>query len=175
MLPPRPPHARAAVAFALAAGLSLAAFSALADRPATDRSVASQILNQQAAAPSASAMTRPLSEARRALERADSALAAGDATNARHLEGLAREWAELAIDVGRAADAEKDAGAAQQSAADTAQKVQRARAMLDELAARKARAQGEWNEWNARADAGAAPQPSARPAPPAGKPKGARR
>lgn len=155
------------VALAIAAGLSLAAFSALADRPATDRTVAQQVLAQHSsdAAPASSALARPLSEARAALARADNAIAAGDSANARLLEGLAREWAELASDASRASQAERDAVAKQQAAAEASKRVQRARAMLDELAARKARAQGELNQWMEKTNAGAAPGSSGKPAP----------
>lgn len=157
---------RPLVAVTIAVGLSLAAFSALADRPATDRAVTQQILSQHApdAAPPSSALARPLSEARAALARADNALAAGDAANALLLDGLAREWAELAADTNRASDAERDAVARQQAAAAASKRVERARAMLDELAARRARAQGELNEWVEKTDGGV-PVSSARPAP----------
>jgi len=162
---PISPH-RPLVALAIAAGVSLAAFSALADRPATDRVVAQQLLSQYAsdAGPASSALARPLTEAHAALARADNAIAAGDAANAHLLEGLAREWAELASDVSRASKAEHEAVAKQQDAAEASKRVQRARAMLDELAARKARAQGELNQWMEKK---AAPPKAAPLAPPA--------
>ena len=82
-------------------------------------------------------------KAQRALKRADDARAAGDEETAVLLEGLAREWAEMGKDVMRAAALEADAAALQVQAADAAVHAQRARTMLDELVARKARAEGE--------------------------------
>ncbi|MBI5534937.1 MAG: hypothetical protein HY898_19575 [Deltaproteobacteria bacterium] len=151
--------ARHLIAIALSTGLVLAAFSALADRPSSDRAVATQILAQlqSDSSPVASAVARPTNEARAALARADNAVASGDAVNARLLEGLAREWAELAVDVARSVEGQQEAGALQSAAADASLRVQRARAMLDELAARKARAQGELNQLTQQADAGPAP------------------
>ena len=152
---------RPLVALAIAAGLVLAAITALADRTSADRAATTQILTQlqpEAGADAARSVDRPLSEARNALKRADNATLAGDGTGARQLEGLARGWAELALDVARAEQATRDAGALQQAAADAAQRVQRARAMLDELAVRKARAAGELRQLTEQADAGVAAQ-----------------
>jgi hypothetical protein len=177
---------RPIVALALAGGIALAAFTAFADRASADRTATMQIFQLQpdggagssaAAAAAASAAgsasasavvsapySRPLAEARNALARADNAAAGGDTAGARLLEGLAREWAELAQDVARAEQATSDAGALQLAAADAAQRVHRARAMLDELAGRKARATGELKELVERADA-APPVPKVAPSP----------
>jgi hypothetical protein len=153
---------RPLVAFALSAGLVLAAVSALADRPSSDRTTTTQILAQLTtdAGASPSSLVRPIKEARAALARADNAISTGDVAGARLLEGLAREWAEVALDLSRASQAQADAGALQQAAADGSLRVERARAMLDELAARKSRAQGELNQFINQADAAAAKPPS---------------
>jgi hypothetical protein len=163
---------RPLLAVAIAGGFALAAFTALAERASADRAATTQIFAQlqPEAGAVASSYARPLAEARNALARADNAAAAGDIAGARLLEGLAREWAELAVDVSRAQQAASDAGALQTAAADAAQRVQRARAMLDELAVRKARAAGELKQVLEAADAaptpatpkaaGAAPKPA---------------
>jgi len=170
MSPPSRTFARPFVALTLSAGLILAAVSALADRPSSDRSVTTQILGQfqPDSGPIASAVARPVSEAKAALARADSAAASGDAVTAHLLEGLAREWAELALDVSRSVQVQQDAGSLQLAAADASLRAQRARAMLDELAARKSRAQGELNQLTSQTDAG--PTPNAPSAVPASKP-----
>jgi hypothetical protein len=165
---------RPLLAACLCCGFAFATLTALADRPSSDRALTLQLLStlQTDAAPTASAVARPLSEARSALARADSAAAAGDAPNARLLEGLARQWAELAFDLRRAVEISHDAGAAQQAAADAAQRVQRARAMLDESTVRRARAQGELERLTEQAaDAGVPMPPPRKPAPTAPKPK----
>jgi hypothetical protein len=131
----------------------------------SDRSVAEQILAGLAstpgqppqavasAAPSASAAAAssadtnlvrvPVDEARRALERAGGARRSGDIRHAELLEGLAREWAETARDVLRAAAVEADAGALELAAADAGLRAERARALLEESIARRGRAEAE--------------------------------
>lgn len=167
---------RPVLALAATLGLVFAAVTALADRASADRSATHQILTQlqpEAGAAASSSYARPLAEARSALTRADNAAATGDLAGARLLEGLAREWAELAVDVARAEQATRDAGALQQAAADAAQRVQRARAMVDELAVRKARAEGEWKELQERPGAAALPQQASPTPPPKPAPKAA--
>jgi hypothetical protein len=85
----------------------------------------------------------PSSEARRALERARGARAAGDVRHAELLEGLAREWAETARDVLRAVEVEREASGLESTAADVATRAQRARALLEEDLARRGRAEAE--------------------------------
>ena len=156
---------RPLLACTLGFGLVLGAISALADRSSPDRTATNQLLTQLQtdSQPAASAVALPLRQARAALTRADQAASSGDLTHARLLEGLAREWAELALDSSRAAQAVSDAGALQRSAADAALRVERARAMLDELAIRKARAQGELDRLREQADAGTALPPARKP------------
>lgn len=156
--------ARALVVVALATGLALAAWSASADRTSSDRAVAEQIVARfsSESAPPSSAAARPIAEARRALERAESARGAGDLENAKLLEGLAREFAEVAQDVARAVEAEADAGSLQRSVADASVRAERLRAMIDELTIRKARTQGELRLLIEQADAGASPTGSGR-------------
>lgn len=116
-------------------------WSAFAARAGSDRAIAEQILMVQVSASAANSV--PIAQARRALERADRARAAGDVTNAEQLEGLARDWAEYAQDAAKAVQAEHKAASAQSAAADASTRVERARALLEEQMARRARAQGE--------------------------------
>jgi hypothetical protein len=144
---------------------------------ASDRTVAEQILAQlpssppeppqavASAAPSASAPAAssgepnvvrvPVEEARRALERAAGARRSGDVRHAELLEGLAREWAETARDVLRAAAVEADAGALELAAADAGLRAERARALLEESIGRRGRAEAELDKLTA--DAGPFP------------------
>jgi hypothetical protein len=102
----------------------------------------------------------PVEEARRALERAAGARRSGDIRHAELLEGLAREWAETARDVVRAAAVEADAGALELAAADAGLRAERARALLEESIARRGRAEAELEKLTA--DAGPFPtQPPA--------------
>jgi hypothetical protein len=147
-------YGRAVVLALSVSAICFAALSALAQRPTSDRLVATQILSQLSvdSGPASSAASRSVAQARQALARADHAHAAGDPAGGQLLEGLAREWAETAQDVARAVSAEADAGALQASAADASLRAQRVRAMVDELAARKARAMGELNHLLEQAD-----------------------
>ena len=124
--------------------LGLFAWTAFATRDVSDRAVTDGILAENAKPGAyAPAASRALAEARRALRRADDAKAAGDMANAARLEGLAREWAELARDLDRAVLFESDADSTQAAAADAALQVRQARALIEVLVARQARAQGE--------------------------------
>jgi hypothetical protein len=154
--------------------------------PPSDRAVAEQILAQlapaasatAAAAPAASAspasssdraLTQaPLDEAKRALERASGARRSGDVRHAEQLEGLAREWAETARDVVRAAAVEADAGALEVAAADAGLRAERARALLEESISRRGRAEAELDKLTSDGGlfpTGPAPATSARPKP----------
>mgnify|MGYP000553032247 CR=1 FL=1 len=84
-----------------------------------------------------------LEKAKAALERAYGARKAGDAAHAHMLEGLALEWAETARDLVRAAAAEQAAGSASDKARESAVRVERARALLEETQARRGRADAE--------------------------------
>ncbi len=151
----RPNRAAAWVLSSVLVGFT--AWSAWAAHASSDRAVAEQILASQAPAASsgsASAMSAPLHQARRALDRADRAREAGDTLHAEQLEGLAREWAEYAKDTATAEAAERRAAAAQSAAANAATRVKRARALLEEEMATRARAQGELKSLQESADAG---------------------
>jgi hypothetical protein len=137
-----PSPKRHALAAALGIAVAGLAFSALAARGTEDRSVATAVLAQQASSASP-ASSHALDQTRRALERADQARSTGDETNARHLEGLAREWAEMARDAALASTAEERADQRQRTAAGAAASVRKSQAMLETLAGRRSRAEGE--------------------------------
>jgi len=123
----------------------------------------------------------PVLTAKRALERAAGARLAGDVRQAELLEGLAREWAETARDLVRAAKAEAEAAEIESRAAQAGVRAERQRALLEEAIARRGRAEAELEKV---APDGGAPFPRAsasslppsRPKPPASKPapKGAK-
>ena len=126
----------------------------------------------------------PVKSAKRALERARGARAAGDEPHARMLDALALEWAQTARDLLRAAAAEATATATAKKAYEAQTQADRARALLEETQARRGRAAAELVHVEAEAkeaaksaaDAeahrlevgrrkGASPEPAAKPPP----------
>jgi hypothetical protein len=83
---------------------------------------------------------RAISEAERALGRADAAKQAGDTSRPQLLEALARKWAESASDLARAYQAENRATAVERRLLGTQERLLRARALLEEAMARVERA-----------------------------------
>ncbi len=166
---------------AIALGIALAGltWSAFATRAKDDRTVTTEILAAQTASSFAPASSHALDHARKALQRADQARSSGDTENARHLEGLAREWAEMSRDVARATSAESRADQQQRAAASATLSVRKTHAQLETLVARRARAEGELQQLHASSSAGIpAPALSAArlrpPQPPVATPKGSR-
>lgn len=152
--------ARRALAALAAAALTLVAAAAFADQggglvpvprppaPPGDGAKAEQILKDIAPRadhdPRVAAVVRaPRDAAKLSLERAQGALNAGDKDHARMLFGLALEWAETARDLERAAEAERASEAAAKSASAATTQEGRARALLGETQARRARAAAE--------------------------------
>jgi len=88
-------------------------------------------------------VTEPVEQARQALERAVRLRAVGDERHARAADGLAREWAEVARDLVRAADAETQAADVRRKALDEQVQLERTRALVDEEIARIGRLQAE--------------------------------
>lgn len=144
---------RALAAIVLGIGMAGFTWSAMANRAPDDRAAASKILARHAAGAAAPANHHALAEAKKALARADQARAAGDTKNAAHLEGLAREWAEMAQDIARAASAEQDADKTQRAAASTSLQLRKTQALVETLVARRARAQGELQQVHAASSA----------------------
>ncbi len=138
----------------VALGLPLA--STAIGEQLSDRAIAEQILATMGSSSAERTMARaPLDESKHALERAAGARRSGDARHAEQLEGLAREWAETARDLARAAAAEADAAALELAAADAGVQAERARALLEETIARRGRAEAELAKLSS--DAGAVP------------------
>jgi hypothetical protein len=145
----------------LAVALGFPALRLALGEPRSDKEVAEQILASMAvgapassnAAPPASSdqliARNPIEEARRALDRSAGARRSGDIRHAELLEGLAREYAETARDVVRAAQLEADAGALEMAAADAGLRAERARALLEESIARRGRAEAELGKLSA--------------------------
>jgi hypothetical protein len=129
--------------------------SALAEQ-ATDKAIAEQILATAGSSSAEAALLKtPVEEAKKALGRARGARQAGDVQHAELLEGLAREWAETARDLTRAAAIEADAGALESAASEATLRTERARALLEEAISRRGRAEAELEKLSA--DAGPFP------------------
>jgi len=155
--------------------LGLAAVRRAASETPSDQAVAAEILGSLAKGPpDQQRLTHePCEEAKRALERAKGARSAGDVRHADELDGLAREWAETARDLVRAASAEMDAGALESAAADAGVQAERGRALLEETLARRGEAAAELERLSAP-DAGAKLPPKSPPVKPTKTPvKGA--
>jgi hypothetical protein len=99
----------------------------------------------------AAVVSSPIATAKKSIERGHGARAAGDPTHSRLLFSLAREWAETARDLERAAAAEQVADTTAKSANDAATKAERARALLEETQARRGRAAAELSKVEADA------------------------
>jgi hypothetical protein len=81
--------------------------------------------------------------ARTASERAAKMRASGDESHARLADEVAREWAEAARDLARAADAEFKANVARHAALDAGVQAERERALLEEGIAHNGRLRAE--------------------------------
>lgn len=130
-----------------APGTAPAASTAPATRTAATTTPAAKTPGGDAAA----IVAEPVAQAKRALQRAHGARAAGDAKNARRLDTLALEWAETAQALLRAADAEAAAADAAKRAYEIETKVERARTLLAETQARRGRAAAELERVEAEA------------------------
>jgi hypothetical protein len=107
--------------------------------------------------------TESIAKAKNALERARSALAAGDTRSARLLREVAHQWALVGRDVVRAATAETQADQADRRLHDVETRLVRARALLEETILRRGRAREKLEEVERQT----APGQSARKAAPA--------
>ena len=118
----------------------------------SDRAIAVQILAAAGSSSAEAALLRtPIAEAKKALDRAEGARKSGDVPHAELLEGLAREWAETAKDLRRAAATEADAGALETAAYQAGLRAEKARALLEEAIARRGRAEAELEKLSANA------------------------
>jgi hypothetical protein len=90
-----------------------------------------------------SIIAAPLSHAKEALERATRLRASGDEAHAKAADGLAREWAETARDLARAADAEESAADLRRKAVEARAHLERTRALVEEGITRIGRLRAE--------------------------------
>ncbi len=107
-----------------------------------------------------------VAEARRALERADKARLAGDQKHGTELEALALEWAEAGRDLARTAEAEERAAELEKKLTEAEVKLRTTRTLIEQAAARRARADAELAELKRNEGAtapSAAPPSSAAP------------
>jgi hypothetical protein len=84
-----------------------------------------------------------LTKAKDALERGHRMRTAGDETHAKLADAVAREWAETARDLVRAADLEKGAAASRAGALDAGARVEREQSAVEESIARVGRLRAE--------------------------------
>ena len=130
-----------ALAFAISAGL--AGVSSVA-QSSDDHAVASAlVLKLEQDASQASVIATSIAAAKQALERATTLRGAGDERHAKTADGLAREWAETARELARAADAEAKASELRRKAVDAQAKLERSRALVEEAIARAGRLRAE--------------------------------
>jgi hypothetical protein len=88
----------------------------------------------------------PLGQAKTALERATRMRATGDEVHARAADELALEWAQMAQDLLKAAEAEATAAEARKKAVDAQAQLERTRAAVEEGIARVGRLKAELAE-----------------------------
>ena len=133
-----PPGRLGVSALALAALVALAAPAAAED---SARTRAEATLKSLDALPKEKELISSfVARAQKALERAASARRGGDQAHGSQLESLALELAEAASDLVRTHAAEAQAADAEQKALDLETKVVRARALVEQAAARRGRA-----------------------------------
>lgn len=146
----------------LVGGLAWAAMAADGEREAATR-----LLAQVEASPHKAAASELTARAKDATARAEKLRSAGDESHAKLADGLAKRWAEAALDVVKAVEAEERARTTRLAAADAGAAAERERALLEEGVAQKGRLRAqldalEHGERAARTsaaagDAGAAP------------------
>jgi hypothetical protein len=147
----------------------LLASSALAAPSPNAKARARELITQVKAKPGASEIAKAeLAQAEHALVRADRARKSGDHAHATLLENIALEWAEAASELERAAAAEKAALELEKKLVEAEKKTVRAQALLEQTAARKARASTQLVELEAAAGVaseGQAGEPKQNPKP----------
>lgn len=123
----------------------------------SDRDVAARIVAEVSKQPAHARLAKePLDKAAHALRRAEDARAAGDQLHGAELEALAREWAETATDLVRAASVEDKLAAVQKELTATETRLLRARALIEETVARRGRAKEKLEQL----EQGKKPQPA---------------
>ena len=132
---------------ALAAALALAWTAAAGAQGSDDHATATAIVHQlEQNAAHASIASVAMANAKQGLERATRLRDVGDEAHAKAADGLAREWADMARDLARAADAEGAAWDARRKAEDAKARVERARALVAEGISRVGRMRAELDD-----------------------------
>lgn len=151
--------------------LMVAAQALAAEPPARDRANALLAELEKTGAQKGAAKDA-VAEAKRALTRADRARLAGDQKHGGLLEALALEWAEAARDLARTAEAERRAAEAEKKLTDADANLRTTRTLIEQAAARRARADAELAELEkGPAPTASASASSSAPPAPAPKPK----
>lgn len=142
---------RRVVAVVLGAGLVALGLLASAG-PRDDRASAESALAAFDTEAGALPLVRdPVKRSRDLLERARRMRQAGDDTHARLAEAAAFEWARVAQDLVRTADAEANAQGARSKAMDASSAAERERALLEQQLAQNGRLQAELRQLEADA------------------------
>jgi len=112
-----------------------------------------------------------VAESRRALSRADKARLAGDQKHGTELESLALEWAEAGRDLMRAAAAERRAVELEKKLTEAEVKLRTTRTLIEQAAARRARADAELAELKKGPEPAVSGKPEKAPPPKPKEPK----
>jgi hypothetical protein len=132
-----------------AAGLAAACFALTAPAAAQTsdaHATATALLAQLDGDTHAQLAADPIGQAKTALERATRMRATGDEVHARAADELALEWAQMAQDLVKAAEAEAVAADARKKAVDAQAQLERTRAAVEEGIARVGRLKAELAE-----------------------------
>ncbi len=141
-----------------AAGIGLCCVTLLSAQEASQRTAAEGKLSAiQQSQPHRKLARDPVRRAQDALRRGEDARAAGDDHHGQMLEALALEWASMAEALLRTAEMESKVAELQRQAAEAETKSIRAKALLEETAARRGRARAKLEQLEAqgKAEAGA--------------------
>jgi hypothetical protein len=132
----------------MAAGLLVTAIAAeSAAQPADEHGAAVALVAQLEHDTAHAAVTaEAVGHAKDALERATRLRTAGDEAHAKAADGLALEWAQVARDLAKAADAEASAADLRRKAVEAQAQLERARAQVEEGIAHVGRLRAELTE-----------------------------
>jgi hypothetical protein len=133
----------------VAAGIATACFAfagPAAAQPNDAHATAASLLAQLEGDTHAPLVADPVAQAKTALERATRMRATGDEVHARAADELALEWAQMARDLVKAAEAEATAAEARKKAVDAQAQLERTRAAVEEGIARVGRLKAELAE-----------------------------
>jgi hypothetical protein len=139
----KPTHRAAAAAVAVVTCAITGAVTSLAQGADDHGTASALVLKIEQEAKQASVTATAVGRAKEALQRATQLRSAGDEAHAKTADGLAREWAETARDLARAADAEQTASELRRKAVDAQARVERSRALVEEAIARAGRLRAE--------------------------------